>query len=86
MQNRRSPLQKILSAIIRTYQLTLSPLLGQRCRFTPTCSNYAIDAINQHGSLKGSWLTAKRLLKCHPLNPGGYDPVPGNHQNQQESK
>ncbi|MFD1008525.1 MULTISPECIES: membrane protein insertion efficiency factor YidD [Oceanisphaera] len=71
-----SPLQRLSVGIIRLYQLVISPLLGPRCRFTPTCSQYAIEAIRLHGFLKGGWLTLKRLLKCHPLGPSGHDPVP----------
>ncbi|BBU99460.1 hypothetical protein OOC_01932 [Providencia rettgeri Dmel1] len=62
--------------LIRGYQLAISPLLGPRCRFNPTCSNYGIEALRRFGMLKGSWLTAKRVLKCHPLHAGGDDPVP----------
>ncbi|MCS6772095.1 MAG: membrane protein insertion efficiency factor YidD [Kiritimatiellae bacterium] len=62
--------------MIRLYQWTLSPLLGGACRFHPSCSNYAIDAIHLHGVLRGSWLTIKRLARCHPFHPGGIDPVP----------
>ncbi|WP_369309307.1 membrane protein insertion efficiency factor YidD [Providencia rettgeri] len=67
---------KILIMLIRGYQLAISPLLGPRCRFNPTCSNYGIEALRRFGMLKGSWLTAKRVLKCHPLHAGGDDPVP----------
>ncbi|BBV10540.1 hypothetical protein BML2537_40340 [Providencia stuartii] len=56
--------------------MAISPLLGPRCRFNPTCSNYGIEALRRFGMLKGSWLTAKRVLKCHPLHAGGDDPVP----------
>jgi putative membrane protein insertion efficiency factor len=67
---------KILIAVIRLYQKYVSPLKAQRsCRFYPTCSQYAIDALKKYGALKGSWLAMKRLLKCHPFHPGGYDPV-----------
>ena len=62
--------------IIRQYQKWLSPLLGPSCRFHPTCSQYGIEAIKTHGFVIGSWLTVKRILKCHPLHPGGHDPVP----------
>ncbi|AFH93960.1 membrane protein insertion efficiency factor YidD [Providencia vermicola] len=67
---------KLLIGLIRGYQLAISPLLGPRCRFNPTCSNYGIEALRRFGMLKGSWLTAKRVLKCHPLHAGGDDPVP----------
>jgi putative membrane protein insertion efficiency factor len=62
--------------IIRLYRLVLSPWLGDACRFHPSCSHYAEDAIRQHGALKGSWLAIKRLGKCHPWHEGGLDPVP----------
>nr|WP_093288965.1 membrane protein insertion efficiency factor YidD [Solimonas aquatica] len=62
--------------LIRCYQLLLSPLLGPRCRFYPSCSHYAAEAIVVHGLLRGSALALRRLSRCHPLNPGGYDPVP----------
>lgn len=62
--------------LIRGYQLLLSPLLGPRCRFYPSCSHYAIDAIGLHGPLRGGWLALRRIGRCHPLNAGGYDPVP----------
>lgn len=71
-----SPLQWLATTIIRGYQLLISPILGPRCRFNPTCSYYAIEAIRVHGVMKGSWLAGKRILKCHPLHPGGEDPVP----------
>lgn len=61
--------------LIRIYQLTLSPLLGSSCRFEPSCSRFAIDALRKYGPLRGSWLSIKRISRCHPLNEGGYDPV-----------
>lgn len=61
--------------LIRIYQLTLSPLLGSSCRFEPSCSRFAIDALRKYGPLRGSWLSVKRISRCHPLNEGGYDPV-----------
>lgn len=70
-------MRSILKFLIHVYQYTLSPLLGPRCRFHPSCSTYALEAIDRHGALYGSWLTLRRLLRCHPLNPGGFDPVPG---------
>jgi hypothetical protein len=66
----------LLIAPIRAYQLVISPLLGPRCRFYPSCSQYGIEAIQLHGPLKGGWLTLKRIGKCHPLHPGGIDLVP----------
>jgi putative membrane protein insertion efficiency factor len=68
--------RKIAIAPIRIYQLLISPLLPKRCRFVPTCSEYAIEAIRRHGVLRGAWLAVRRLLKCHPFHPGGHDPVP----------
>ena len=61
---------------IKLYQLLLSPLIGPSCRFTPTCSNYAIEAINKYGPIKGFWLSIKRISKCHPWGDSGNDPVP----------
>ncbi len=76
MAQAQSPLQWLAIKAVRGYQLLISPMLGPRCRFNPTCSYYAIDAIKTHGTVKGCWLAAKRILKCHPLHPGGSDPVP----------
>jgi uncharacterized protein len=70
-------LRHLLLWIIRGYQLTLSPLLGPRCRFYPSCSCYAHTAIQRFGALRGGALALKRLLRCHPFHEGGYDPVPG---------
>ncbi|HEY3808741.1 MAG TPA: membrane protein insertion efficiency factor YidD [Steroidobacteraceae bacterium] len=70
-------MHKLLCFLIRSYQLTISPLLGPRCRFYPCCSQYAIEALHQHGSGRGIWLTLRRLARCHPFHAGGYDPVPG---------
>mgnify|MGYP003300631735 FL=1 len=61
---------------IKIYQIIISPLLGPSCRFTPTCSQYAVEAIQKYGPFKGSWLSFKRILKCHPWGGSGYDPVP----------
>ncbi|WP_081796284.1 membrane protein insertion efficiency factor YidD [Enterovibrio calviensis] len=77
--------KKIVVGLFRGYQLLISPLLGPRCRFTPTCSQYAIEAVTHHGVAKGCWLASKRLLKCHPLNHGGYDPVPPRHPNNRDN-
>jgi uncharacterized protein len=69
-------LARALILLIRGYQLTLSPLLGPVCRFEPSCSRYAVGCLELHGAWRGSWLALKRLLRCHPFNPGGYDPPP----------
>ncbi|MFG0288805.1 MAG: membrane protein insertion efficiency factor YidD [Rhodopirellula sp. JB044] len=64
----------VLVGLIRGYQLLISPLLGPNCRFTPTCSAYAIEAMQKYGPIRGTWRAVKRILRCHPWNPGGYDP------------
>ncbi|TXI12171.1 MAG: membrane protein insertion efficiency factor YidD [Polynucleobacter sp.] len=69
-------ISKLLQGFVRLYQLTLSPFWGAQCRFYPTCSCYAIDALKQHGALKGSYLSVWRLCRCHPWAKGGVDPVP----------
>lgn len=66
----------LLIGIIKLYKLFISPILPNSCRYTPTCSVYAIDAIKKHGSLKGGWLALKRILRCNPWGGSGYDPVP----------
>jgi putative membrane protein insertion efficiency factor len=66
----------MLALLVRGYQLGISPFLGRSCRFAPSCSEYAIEALQRHGALRGSWLAAKRVSRCHPWHPGGYDPVP----------
>ena len=71
-----SPAAKILSGSIRAYELTLRPVIGANCRFYPSCSAYAREAICTHGAFSGSRLAARRILSCHPWHPGGYDPVP----------
>ncbi len=63
-------------ALIKLYQLIISPLFGPKCRFTPTCSNYALQALKKHGVFKGTWLAIKRIARCHPWGGQGYDPVP----------
>lgn len=62
--------------LIRLYQWTISPLLGPHCRFHPSCSQYALEALERFGVLRGGWLAVKRIARCHPWHPGGYDPVP----------
>lgn len=71
-----NPMQHLLVGLIRGYQLLLSPFLGNQCRFTPTCSQFAREAVEQHGALKGSWMAMRRVARCHPWHPGGHDPVP----------
>jgi uncharacterized protein len=66
----------MLVALVRAYQVVLSPFFGQQCRFTPTCSHYAIEAMQTHGAAKGVWLSVKRILRCHPWQDGGHDPIP----------
>jgi len=68
--------KKILLALIRFYQRAISPMFPPSCRFTPTCSHYTYEAIEKYGVIKGGWLGVKRISRCHPFNPGGYDPVP----------
>ena len=73
-------LRAALIAPIRLYQWTLSPLLGVNCRYAPSCSAYAAEAITTHGPVKGLWLAARRLTRCHPWGGAGYDPVPQPHR------
>lgn len=75
-------MKTLLFALLRLYQLCLSPLLGQRCRFYPSCSHYAMEAIEVHGVWKGCMLAARRLGRCHPWHPGGVDPVPQKNASQ----
>ncbi len=70
------PLTALLVAPIRLYQIVISPLLPKSCRYQPTCSAYAIEALHRHGPLKGGWLAARRIGRCHPWGGAGYDPVP----------
>jgi len=67
---------QLLLLFVRLYQVTLGPMMGGHCRFSPSCSHYAADALREHGALRGSWLTVRRLLRCHPFGGFGYDPVP----------
>ena len=71
-----NPIGLVMRGMIRLYQLLLSPVLPASCRFMPSCSAYAIEAIQEHGPLAGSWLATRRICRCHPWNDGGYDPVP----------
>ncbi len=69
-------MKTVLIALLRFYRYAISPMLGRNCRFHPTCSEYAIEAVQRHGALRGGWMAAKRVGRCHPFNSGGYDPVP----------
>lgn len=73
---RRDPAALLLKGAVRGYQLTLRGVIGSHCRFYPHCSAYAIEALDTHGAARGSWLAARRILRCHPWHAGGYDPVP----------
>lgn len=69
-------MRQLLVLAVRAYQLYLGPLLPSACRYYPSCSTYAIEALERHGALKGGWLAVRRIGRCHPFRPGGYDPVP----------
>ncbi|WP_281647321.1 membrane protein insertion efficiency factor YidD [Parendozoicomonas sp. Alg238-R29] len=77
-----NPIRSFVLLLIRGYQYGISPLMANHCRFYPSCSSYATEAINTHGLLKGGYLSCRRLLRCHPWNPGGYDPVPDSQERQ----
>ncbi len=78
-QRKKSFGARALLGLVRTYQKALSPLLGQNCRYYPSCSHYAYEAIETHGALKGGWLGVRRIGRCHPFHEGGLDPVPGSN-------
>ncbi len=69
-------MKRLLILGVRAYQVGLGPLLPASCRYYPSCSAYAIEALEKHGALRGTWLSVRRILRCHPFRPGGYDPVP----------
>ncbi|MCX9155632.1 membrane protein insertion efficiency factor YidD [Niveibacterium sp. 24ML] len=69
-------MKAVLILLLRAYRFFLSPFLGRNCRFHPSCSAYAIEALQRYGAIKGFWLAARRVTRCHPWNAGGYDPVP----------
>lgn len=77
---------RLLQAPILLYRLVVSPLIGPRCRFAPSCSEYAMLALARHGPLRGSWLALRRVTRCHPLNAGGHDPVPPKHGTKDEAR
>ncbi|WP_223145523.1 membrane protein insertion efficiency factor YidD [Aquicoccus porphyridii] len=72
-----SPLAHIVALPVRAYRLLFSPWVGHGCRYQPTCSAYALDALERHGAIRGGWLALRRILRCHPWGASGYDPVPG---------
>ncbi len=74
MRKSREHVQKLLIGMVRFYQRAISPLLGSNCRFSPTCSQYTIQAIEKYGAIRGIWKGVKRIARCHPFSPGGYDP------------
>ncbi|MDH3491555.1 MAG: membrane protein insertion efficiency factor YidD [Gammaproteobacteria bacterium] len=78
-------LAKPLIWLVKFYRLAISPWLGGNCRYQPTCSSYAIEALQTHGALRGGWLAAKRMGRCHPWGGSGYDPVPGTRQDKHEA-
>ncbi|MBS0368056.1 MAG: membrane protein insertion efficiency factor YidD [Proteobacteria bacterium] len=69
-------MKRAVLALLQVYRYAISPMLGRNCRFVPSCSEYAVEAVERHGALKGSWLAARRVCRCHPFNGGGFDPVP----------
>jgi putative membrane protein insertion efficiency factor len=73
---RPRPLARLLLVVVEGYQRWISPALAPHCRFAPSCSAYAVQALSTHGALRGGWLTLRRLGRCHPFHPGGHDPVP----------
>ena len=77
-------MQTLILKLIKVYRLLLSPWTGHQCRFHPTCSHYAEEAVAEHGALKGAWLAIKRIGKCHPWHEGGIDPVPQTHSNREQ--
>ena len=76
MEKKRNIFQSFLIFMVRGYQICISPYIGAHCRYTPTCSAYFIEAVEKYGALKGGWMGIRRILRCHPGHPGGYDPVP----------
>jgi uncharacterized protein len=83
---RYDPLRWLLIGFLRVYRLLVSPLYGQVCRYHPSCSAYALEAVTEHGSLKGTWLAVRRLGRCHPWAAGGYDPVPPPRKSAESSR
>ncbi|MED3549039.1 membrane protein insertion efficiency factor YidD [Cytobacillus praedii] len=77
-------LKQLMIGIIRFYQIVISPLKPPTCRFYPTCSHYGLESVKRFGALKGGWLAIKRIVKCHPFHPGGFDPVPEKALNKKD--
>lgn len=77
-------MKHVLIALLKVYRLVVSPLYGNVCRYYPSCSAYALRAVEVHGAVRGTWLAGRRLLRCHPWTPGGYDPVPGTPEWREE--
>lgn len=77
-------MKHVLIGLLKVYRLVVSPLYGNVCRYYPSCSAYALRSVEVHGAVKGTWLAGRRLLRCHPWTPGGYDPVPGTPEWQEE--
>ena len=75
-----------LLLLVALYRYTVSPFLGNNCRYQPTCSEYALQALREHGAFRGTWLAAKRIARCHPWGGSGYDPVPGKEQDDDEAR
>lgn len=78
-----SPLARILALPVKAYRLIFSPWVGHNCRYQPTCSQYALEALETHGGLRGGWLALRRILRCHPWGSSGHDPVPGRDPGQE---
>lgn len=75
-------MRALFIALIKAYRFFVSPLLGDVCRFQPSCSEYGLEAVSRHGALRGGWLALRRIGRCHPWHPGGFDPVPGSTSRQ----
>ncbi len=84
-ERRPNPVTWVLILLVSAYRRFVSPLLGPTCRFEPSCSAYALEALGVHGALRGTWLTIRRLLRCGPWHPGGWDPVPPRHTHRPDT-
>ena len=79
-------MKRFLILLVKGYSTLLSPVLGNNCRYYPTCSSYMVEAIERFGALKGTWMGIKRISRCHPFHEGGFDPVPGSEEDKQKHK